>query len=64
VSEEIYVASPLGVLTTVLGVEEARRAIDALELHMRRHYGETPGIVLDCSELRFVELAKVSADWL
>lgn len=57
-SEETYRATPLGVLMTVLPEEAARAAIDALELHMRRHYGETPGIVLDCSEMRFVSLVK------
>lgn len=57
-SEEVkYVATPLGILTTILGDKEAKQAIDALELHMRRFYGPTPGIVLDGNSMFFVKLA-------
>lgn len=58
VENETYVVTPLGVLAAVLNPEDARRAIDALELHMRRHYGATPGIVVDGDAMLFAALHK------
>jgi hypothetical protein len=56
-SNGTYHATPLLIIGMAIGEDQAQRAIDALELHMRRHYGPMPGIVLD-GQLKFVRLEK------
>lgn len=58
---EKYSATPLGVLLTVLDEKSATIAIDALELHMRRFYGPTPGIVIDKGVMFFASLGSEPA---
>lgn len=60
--DESYVPTPLGIAVTVVPESFARAVIDAIALHMRRHYGATPGIVLEDGQLRFVRLERQEAD--
>lgn len=53
---EVYRATPLGVLVSVLPEADARRAWDALELHIRRHYGPVGGIVVHGDAAGFTKL--------
>lgn len=55
--DEKYVLTPLGLLTSI-GVEEreAKRILDAVELHLRRHYGAPSAIVFDGEGFTFARL--------
>lgn len=55
-NDEVYTISPYGLIAMEIGTEAARRVIDRLELHLRRHYGSPAGIVLDDGELFFCKL--------
>ncbi len=59
---EIYITTPLGIAVAVAPESFARAVIDAIALHMMRHYGPTPGIVLEDGQLRFVRLERREAD--
>jgi hypothetical protein len=55
---ENYVATPIGVLATIMSFTDARAACDVLAQHMRQHYGPLPGIVIDEEGMRFVKLER------
>ena len=51
-----YEITPLGLLMIDMPESMAKQAIDRLTLHMLRHYGPVPGIVLEDGQLLFVRL--------
>lgn len=53
-----YYATPLGILSTIMPLSDARSAVDLLAGHMLAHYGPTPGIVIDEEGMRFVKLER------
>lgn len=55
-ANERYEMTPLGLLTLDMPEPMAKKAIDRLTLHMLRHYGPVPGIVLENGQLLFVRL--------
>lgn len=56
--KDSYVATPLGILTTLMPFSDAVKVIDALSQHMLEHYGPVPGIVIDEQGFRFAQLER------
>lgn len=44
---ENYRLTPYGLLSTVVEAKTAQRCINAIELHLRRHYGPCGALVVD-----------------
>ena len=55
---EVFRATPLGILTCVLSESDALKAWNALELHIRRFYGPVGGIVVDGETVCFTKLER------
>ena len=53
-----YTITPFGLLSIDIGEWQARRAVDAIEAHLRRHYGTPRAVVWDGERLPFSRLAK------
>jgi len=51
-----YRLTPFGLLSMELGDEAARRAIDRIEMHLRRHYGVPSAIALTPEGMIFTRL--------
>ena len=54
--DEQYALTPFGLLSIDIGEWHARRAVDAIELYLRRHYGAPSAIVWDGEQLVFSRL--------
>lgn len=60
IHDEKYVLTPFAVAAMAIGDQPAQAALDAMELHMRRHYNTEglPAIILDNGKLLFATIQK------
>lgn len=58
-TQEAYILSFYGLLSMEIGEDAARRAVDRVELYLRRHHGTPSGVVLTPEgEFIFTRLAQ------